>query len=436
MRPRWRIRVLVVAIFLVGAGLRLHHLTAFPERGRTADEYAWTWCGMTLLNEGAPRSWSWMPAYGDVSTHTWHGAEYRIVKPWFDHPPLYPLYVGAFMRAAGIRQIFFVNDRVMRLSNLPLFAATFFLFFLIARRVADETHALVALAFYAVAPTAVWNGRLVMAEGLMLPLALAGWYALQRYGASERVSQRRAWLVAVAVAAMLLPLAKIAALGFALFLFAAAVLRRQWRLAAAVCVGGAAGLAVWAGYGAHYGWALFRAVQENQASRFENFGGFYAMVFSLRVVDKAIMELPFILGFMTLLFDLREGRHVEMALFAATYAMTIAFMLPYNEYGWYAIPLYPAMAFGLASFVVRTWREAATGALWTWMLFSMTYLAWLACDAEVLQSRKLRWWYLGLAVLLPLYTAATVKRPRLWRAVFVGLASLQGLAEAVYTFRK
>ena len=434
--PRWRIRVLVVAIFLVAAGLRLHHLTDFPALGRTADEYAWTWSGMTLLNQGMPRSWSWMPAYGNVRVSTWHGADYRIVQPWFDHPPLYPLYVGAFMRAAGFRQIFYISERVMRLSGLPLLAAAFFLFFLVARRVADETHALVALAFWAVAPTAAWNGRLVMAEALILPLALAGWYALQRYAASERASHRWAWLVAVAVAAMLLPLTKVAALGFALFLFAAAVLRRQWRLAAAVCVGGAAGLALFAGYGAHYDWALFRAVQTNQAARFDNFGGFFSLVFSLRVVEMAIMELPFILGFMTLLFDLQEGRHVEMALFAATYALTIACMLPYNQYGWYAIPLYPAMAFGLASFVLRTWRAASTGALWTWMLFSITYVAWLACDAGVLQPRNLRWWVLGLAVLLPLYTAATVRRPRLWRAVFVGLVSLQGLGEAVYTLRK
>jgi len=434
--PRWRIRVLVVAIFLVGAGLRLHHLTDYPERNSTADEYAWTWSGMSLVNQGVPRAWSWMPAYGDVPVSTWHGNEYRLVKPWFDHPPLYPLYVGAFMRAAGMRQIFYVQERVMRLSNMPLFAAAFFLLFLVARRVADETHALLTLAWWSVAPVAVWNGRLVMAEQLMLPLALAGWYALQRYGDAERASQRRAWLVAVAIAAMLLPLAKIAALGFALFLFAAAVLRRQWKLAAAVCVGGGAGLLVWLGYGAHYGWTLFRAVQENQASRFDNFGGFYAMVFTPRVVSKALMELPLVLGFVTLLFDLREGRHVEMALFAASYAMTIAFMLPYNEYGWYAIPLYPAMAFGVASFAVRAWRDVSTGALWTWVLFSVTWLAWIGCDAGVLKPHRLRWWYLALVVALPIYTAATVKRPRLWRAVFVGLVTLQGLGEAVYSFRR
>ena len=387
---------------------------------------------MTLLDEGVPRSWSWMPAYGEVPSTVWQGDHYRLVKPWFDHPPLYPLYVGAFMRAAGTRDLFAVELGVMRLSGLPLYAATLLLLFMVARRVADETHALLAIAFWAVAPVAVWNGRLVMAEALMLPLALAGWYALQRFGETHR----RGWLVAVGVAAALLPLTKIAALGFALFYFTAAIVRRERTLAIVVCIGGAAGLLLYAAYGAHYDWSLFRAVQRNQASRFENFAGIESLLFSARVVDKGIMELPLILGLVTLLFDLRDGRNVEMGLFAATYAVTIAFLLPYNQYGWYAIPLYPALAFGLASFVVRAWRDAAAGALWTWMIFSLTSLAWLACEAGLVEARTLRWYYAAVAVALPFAWLATTRAPRRWRVGFGALVALQLLGDALYAFRK
>jgi hypothetical protein len=181
---------------------------------------------------------------------------------------------------------------------------------------------------------------------------------------------------------------------------------------------------------------LFRAVQKNQAERFTNFGGFYALAFSPSAVGSAFLELPFILGLMTLFADLRDGRNVEMGLFATAYAMTIAFLLPYNQYAWYAMPLYPAMAFGLASFVVRAWRDGAVGATWAWVLFSVTHLAWIACDADLVGPKKLRWWYCALAVLLPIGVAATAQRRRLWRAAFVGLVALQLLAEAVYAFRK
>ncbi|HEX9101185.1 MAG TPA: hypothetical protein VF997_03220, partial [Polyangia bacterium] len=173
--------MLLLAIFLVGLGLRVHRLGKFPEPNKTADEYAWTWSGMTLLAEGTPRAWSWMPGYPDVPLSHWRGDDYRIVRPWLDHPPLFAAYVGAFTLATGTRDIFAVDLAVTRLAVLPLFAAAFFLFWAIARRYGGDAHALVALAFFAAAPTAVWNGRLVMAEQLMLPVALTGWWALLRF---------------------------------------------------------------------------------------------------------------------------------------------------------------------------------------------------------------------------------------------------------------
>ncbi|HEX9101378.1 MAG TPA: hypothetical protein VF997_04205, partial [Polyangia bacterium] len=276
------------------------------------------------------------------------------------------------------------------------------------------------------------NGRLVMAEQLMLPMALAGWWALLRF----RETSRRGWLAAVVVATALLPLIKVAALGFALFLFTIAVLKRERALVVAVCAGGALGLALYAAYGAHFGWPLFAEIMREQSSRFANFGGFYALVFTPRVVVTSFNYLPFILGFFVLLADLRDGRHAEVGLFAATYAGTIAFFLPWNEYGWYLMPLYPVLAFGLASFVVRAWRDEAATAAWTWLLFSFTYLAWIACDRELVRPRTLRWVYLALLVALPLAIAATANRPRRWRVGFGVLVAAQWLGDAWYAFGK
>lgn len=427
-----RVRVLLVAIFLAGALLRLHHLDRFPEPNRTADEFAWTWSGMTLWSEGVPRAWSWLPGYPDAPVQHWRGNEYRIVKPWLDHPPLYPLYVGAFMRAAGTRDIFAVSLETMRLSSLLLWAAAFFLFYAVARRYADAPLVLLASALWATAPPAVWNGRLVMAEQLMLPLALAGWWALLRYVETRR----RRWLVAVAVASALLPLCKAAALAFALFLFTVAVLRRQRAAALAVCVGGALGLALYCGYGAHFGWPLFRTILRVQAARFTNFGGFYALIFAPRVVDKSFMYLPFLLGFFTLLSDLRDGRYAEVGLFAAVYAGGIAFFLPWNEYGWYLIPLYPVLAFGVASYAVRAFRDAVANAAWPWLLFSVTYLCWIACDAHLGTPPWWRWLYLGLFVALPLSTLVTARVAQRFRIGFGLLVAAQLVGDSWYVLRR
>lgn len=422
----------MVAIFLVGVGLRAWHLGSFPAPNATADEYAWTWSGMTLVGQGRPRAWSWLPGYPTTPLTEWRGHQYRIVSPWLDHPPLYPIYVGAFMRAAGVRDPFAVELGTARLSTLLLYAAAFWLFWLVARRVADAPTALLALALWAVAPPAVWNGRLVMAEQLVLPEALFGLWALFAYVDTRR----RGWLVAVGVAAALLPLTKAAALGFVLTLFTVAVVRRERALVAAVCAGAAVGLALWAGYGAHYGWALFRAILDAQARRFRNFGGFDALVFNPRVVTKPFMYLPFLLGFYALIADLRDGRHVELGWLAVTYAAAIAFFLPWNDNGWYLIPLYPALAFGVASFVVRALGDVAVNAGWIWISFSVVYLCWIACDAELGPPTLWRWSYLGALVALPFSTWLAARRPRAWRLGFGALVALQLACDAAYALGK
>jgi hypothetical protein len=435
MKPQLRVRVLLVAIFLVGFGLRMYHLDVFPARNRTADEYAWTWSGMTLLTEGTPRAWSWLPGYQTFKLEHWRNDQYRIVTPWLDHPPFYSMYVGAFMLATGARDIWKVELLPMRLSTMLLFVVSFFLFWRVARRYADETTVLLALAFWATAPTAVWNGRLVMAEQMLLPLTLCGWWTLLRY----IETRRRGWLAGVVIVAALLPLTKAAGLAFALFLFSAAVVRRERTLALAVCAGGALGLLIYAGYGLHYGWPLFRTILRVQADRFTNFGGFYAMVFNPRVVGDAFMYLPFVLGFFSALADLRDGRNVDIGLFAAVYAGTIAFLLPWNEYGWYIIPLYPVMAFGLASFVMRAWRDpggAGAGSAWALHLFLVTYLCWIICDMHFGTPRVWRWIYLALLVALPFAALAAARWPRRWRIGLGTLVAVQCVADAWYALRK
>jgi hypothetical protein len=383
---------------------------------------------MTLLDEGVPRAWSWVPVYPKTPPTAWRGNQYRMVRPWLDHPPLYPLYVGAFMHAAGVRDIFAVELRTMRWSSLVLYVAAFFLFFACARRAADEPTALLALALWAVAAPAVWNGRLVMAEQLMLPLALGGYLALWRW----RGSGRRRWLVALALLCALLPLCKASATALVLWLFTLAVLRRERAAALAVLVGGAAGLVVYAGYGLALDATLFVRVMKAQAGRLSNLGGMWPLLFRPRVVDQPIDYLPFMLGLFSLVWELREQRQMELALFAVIYAIGIAFFLPSNEYGWYAMPLYPVLAFGLATFLVRAWREAAPGAGWIWLAFVGTWVFWLLCDAGAGRPRLWRWVYLGAAVALPFAALMAARTPRRWRAVLACLVALQICADGWY----
>jgi hypothetical protein len=425
-----------VGIFLVGAGLRLYHLDRYPERNRTADEYAWTWSGMTLLTEGTPRAWSWLGGYPTFPVIKWRGDDYRIVKPWLDHPPLYSIYVGTFMLATGTRDPFSVELLPMRLSTMLLFVIAYWLFFLVLKRYDDPSLTLLALALWSVAPPAIWNGRLVMAEQMLVPLALGGWLALDRMAAAKTIKQRRGWSVGLILFCAALPLSKVAGGAFILWLFALSLQRRDRRAALLVVAGGVAGILVYLAYGAHFGWHLFRTIVQVQGLRFTNFGGFHALIFAPRIVDKPFMYMPFVLGFFVLLDDLRAGRYVELGLFTAVYSACIAFLLPWNGYGWYLIPLYPALAFGVASFVMRTLREANGNALWIWLLFCGTYLCWILCDANVGTPQEWRWAFILVAATTPLTALAAARFPARWRVGFAAFVALELIGDTWYALRQ
>jgi hypothetical protein len=277
-----------------------------------------------------------------------------------------------------------------------------------------------------------------MAEQMMLPLALAGWLALDRLSATtpEQRRQRWCWSIALVLVCAALPLCKVAAGAFVLWLFALAVQRRDHRAALLVIAGSISGFLIYLGYGAHFGWHLFRTILQVQGARFSNFGGFHALIFAPRVVDKPFMYMPFLLGFFVLLSDLRDGRHVELGLFVAVYTAGIAFLLPWNGYGWYLIPLYPALAFGLASFVARTMREANGNAAWIWLLFSGTYLCWIVCDANVGTPQLWRWIFIVVAAAIPLASMAATRFPRGWRIGFAAFVALQLIGDSWYVLRQ
>ena len=177
----WLRIALVAAVLLLGVGLRAWRLGDQPAHNATADEYALTWAGMTLVANGTPQSWSWLDAYGTRSVIQWRGNPYPIVQPWMDHPPLYPLVMGLWMRVGGYIDPLSVDLRYMRVSSVLLFGLSFFLLAQLALRNLAFPAGVVALLLYAVAPPAVIQQRLVVTEALWVSLGLAAFLLMQRW---------------------------------------------------------------------------------------------------------------------------------------------------------------------------------------------------------------------------------------------------------------
>ncbi|MEK7282486.1 MAG: PA14 domain-containing protein, partial [Acidobacteriota bacterium] len=92
-----RITLALGAIMILAALLRFHDYALVPFHHETADEYQHAWEGWSLLHQGVPTAWSTFPDRYPISQATdfrWFGDRYVVVKPYFDHPPLFSILVG------------------------------------------------------------------------------------------------------------------------------------------------------------------------------------------------------------------------------------------------------------------------------------------------------------------------------------------------------
>ena len=278
---------------------------------------------------------------GDFPVIKWRGRPYRIVKPWFDHPPLYSAFMGSWMTLLGFHDIFAVDLLKMRMASLLLFAATFWLLWLVLRHYLDEKRVLLSLALFATSPLAVIQGRLVISENFFLGLYLGAYYLLLLY--DQRPSRKL--LLGVALLCAALALSKIAALALVLHLVAIALLRRNLGLFAVICIGTVCGVGLYIGYGAYFNANLFFATLSAHSARWSGLGGFYQLLFVPQLISKRIY-LPFLLGFVTLIANLLERRQIELSLAPLLCGLGMAFFVDQNAVlAWYSDS--PLSFFGL-----------------------------------------------------------------------------------------
>jgi hypothetical protein len=418
---RLRKHSLLILIFVVGLALRAYHLERTPHFNETSDEFAWTWSGMSLLQTGTPTAWTFLPAYGNVPWTPWSGYQFHMVKPWLDHPPLFSLLMGAWMRLGGYQDIFRVDLYYMRLSSLLFFCANFWLTFVLLGKYFERAVVTLALGLFAVAPIVVLDHRLVISEHFLLMVYTLVHLAMLRW---EATGQKR-WIGAVAVGAACLPLTKLAAVSISLYLGVLALLRRNGALLAAVVLGTAAGFGLYWLYGAHFDSKLFWAVLKAHRARFSGFNGFFEFMFVHKIVDTRFFYAPFLVGAGVALFNLAELRAREYYLQFVAYSgcMTI-FVDQYNVYGWYLIPMYPVLCAGAAQLAVRMIRDQPP-LQWTWAMFSLAYVGAMMLSWWPEKLTALRHAYLALFVAVPLVLWLGRRVRWAWPALGVSLVALQ-----------
>lgn len=159
----WRRAILLALIGISAIAVRCWKLDA-----PFYDQWSWRQCDVAAIARNYSEN-GYRFAYPQID---WAGDQPGFVGTEF---PILPFTVAIAYRFLG------VHEWIGRVQTLLFFAASLPLFFGIARRAFDETAAIFALIFYALAPVMIAAGRAFMPDVPSLTFALAGWYYFQKW---------------------------------------------------------------------------------------------------------------------------------------------------------------------------------------------------------------------------------------------------------------
>ncbi len=359
-----RVTLAVGAIVILAGFLRFHDFALVPFHHETADEYQHAWEGWSLLHQGVPLAWSTFPdryPIGQTLDFRWFGDRYVVVRPYFDHPPLFSILVGivtslvqALLPSFGHGAASYPAPwdflsctlTVMRLVPIALSLIGIVLLYRLARGYGvSERSALLGALVYATLPVIVLAHRLVKAESLLALLFMGAILAARRHELSGSagsavlaglLSGLSIWTKATGVAVVAV-----------ILVLLLAARRYRGALLALGITGGFVLLYLIYAWSLDFG--IFLKVIEAQSTT--KLIGLEALqdLMGGKIVTKYFGRgwYPWLLLCAALTAFRRErGLLLPLALYGAVIAMTADYRV---IYGWYRIPLYPFLCVAAGS---------------------------------------------------------------------------------------
>jgi 4-amino-4-deoxy-L-arabinose transferase-like glycosyltransferase len=348
---RHRLWIIFALIVILGFVIRLHGYRTVPPHSWTADEFAYAWCGMSLIQQGVPTAWSWLDVYGDRPVTRVGSRHYRMVTPWLDHPPLFGLLVGAAALLSGERDYFDCTLGAIRLPSLLLGVLSLALVFLLSRELFGETAAVLAALVFATDPNLVFLSRLAVSENLIVFLLLAAlWLFLRHCRAGGRK-----YLYLAALCAGLASLAKVTGFFVVILLVLLLLQQRKRREAVEALVIGLVLFAFYFIYGSLYDFRLFWALLLEHGGRFKDFTFQQQLLFHR---EMRFFDPWFLFGWLVLIPVVRDlqNRTRQMVLFLPLLVYLVSLLgagAQGHFFAWYTLPFYPFIAMALGLFFAR-----------------------------------------------------------------------------------
>lgn len=347
-----KVFILLASILLLGFVLRAYQFTASPRLGATFDEFAWTWLGMSLIQDHVPSSWSPHGAYeGHRQYKVYENAKFWIVKPYLEHPPFFGIVAGSFAIINGAHGFFDVTLDKIRPLALMLGVFSIFMLFLLVRQLYDEKTALLSSLIYATIPTVVIGSRLVQNENFFIPLFLSALYLIVKFIKNKKPIYRNI----VAIICGLLIISKIPWAAATLGVMAILFYKQKYLDAGKVLIVVLLFFLGFLAYGFYFNSEIFINLWKLQLARYDlTFNSVFALFTEPYLTDRYTIDgwiyLGWITFFLLLVKDFKQNFVIILGLLA--YLGIFIFAIP-NEagHGWYRYPFYPFLAVSIALFI-------------------------------------------------------------------------------------
>jgi hypothetical protein len=204
------------AVLLAATAYRAFDYDVMPEFRENGDELFAMWDGWSILHDGTTRGWSlWSGVYAgsgvETERHEIFSQTWYVISPYFEHPPLLHLLVGAANHLGGTDDWQEVRLRHGRVVPILLSILSVWLVVLVGRRLDPRGPApWLGALLLAIIPTIVLQTRVIKEEALVAPLGLGMVYFFLRW----REGRKTRDVVFAALCAGAAALAKVTGVAF------------------------------------------------------------------------------------------------------------------------------------------------------------------------------------------------------------------------------
>jgi len=343
--------LLLSFILVLGFLLRTNNLYVWPRLGATFDEYAWTWQGINLIQNGVPTSWSPHALYTNLTLIKYQGAYFRLVTPYLEHPPMFGLVAGSYALLNGVTDMRDLDIWDIRGLAVILGMVSFLFVYLLTNKLYGRKAAILASFLYAIVPTIAVGSRLVQNENFIIPI----WLATLLITAINLEKKKLPLTLLGGLLCAIAILAKLPFVAVGLSIIGIYILNKRYKDAFVTGCFIVVGFLSFVLYGFYYDKILFLNLLKFQSQRYDLlYDSVYSIFRRPLLVDRSYTDgwiyWGWISFFILALRDFKKNSFIIIATLSYL-AIYIAGIPDEPGHGWYRYPFYPFLIISIALFL-------------------------------------------------------------------------------------